>query len=370
MTDAPPPRTLEPTPSLDGLRGLAIAAVLGTHVIFVAPGEYSWLLPGGYLGVDVFLVLSGFLITATLLRERDARGAVDLGRYARRRALRLVPAMVPFFVVHAVAVWWLGDPLRVELRQIAWAFSFLGNWQITAGGHAPLDLVHLWSLAIEAQFYVLLGLGAWALGARDRARPLVVGLGVAAIVVALWRLGLYETGGNDTADRFAGNAEELYQRTDTRADSMLVGALGAVMWRARLLSDPVVSWLGALGALFLGVVVWVVEVQEPGLFRGGFTFVALAAMFMVAAAMVPGSPVARLGAVRPLVGLGRISYSVYLWHLPIYIWIRRGWDDGPGWARFSVAIAASIVVGALSYRFVERPMMGRRRVAPSRVSAG
>jgi peptidoglycan/LPS O-acetylase OafA/YrhL len=348
------PRRLGVAPALDGLRGLSILAVLGTHIVFLASGDATWSLRGGFLGVDVFLVLSGFLIGATLLREADATGGVRMGRFLRRRARRLVPPLAGFFAVHLVVVLLIGDRLREELVQAVLALTFVGNWQLAAGHHPPFDLVHLGSLALEGQLYVLCGLVVWrARRSLDRT-PVLVGALVALVgAVGVWRI--VEVGrGVDLIS--------LYERTDALADAMLVGLAAALVWRSRLLSSAAARRAGALGGAFI-VVAWVfAHNDDRWLFVGGFTAISVAAAACVLAALEDGSVLARIGSVPVLRWLGRISYSLYLWHLPIYVWTVRALPaDTPLATKVVIAVPTSIVAGWAGYRAFERRVVGAPR---------
>lgn len=349
-------RQLGQAPALDGLRGLSILAVLGTHIVFADPGRDHWLLPGGFLGVDVFLALSGFLITATLLRERDRTGGVALGDFLRRRGRRLLPPMLAFFAAHAAVVAIIGDSLGEEALQAAVAIGFVANWQLTFGHQPPFDLVHLWSLAVEGQLYVLCGLAVFAARRRLDRVPEVVGWLVAgALAVALWRIAAF---------RIGGDLEALYERTDLRADSMIIGGLGAVLWRARVVPDRVAAVVGSIGGLGLVTMWWLpVEPTDGVLFGGGFTLISMAAVAAILAALVEGSPVAAVAGWAPLRAVGRMSYSLYLWHLPIFVWANRALPELDGTVRYMGAVAASFAVAALSYRFVEMPFLRRRAVS-------
>jgi peptidoglycan/LPS O-acetylase OafA/YrhL len=349
-------RQLGVHPAFDGIRGLSIAAVLASHVIFLDEGNGTWALEGGFLGVDVFLVLSGFLIGATLLREVDRTGRVSMPDFLRRRARRLLPPLIGFFVIHAIVTALLGDSMREELLQMVLALTFVGNWQLTFGHQPPYDLVHLWSLAVEGQLYLMLGFIVE--GVRDlvRRRPwAVVGLlVVAAAATALWRYANYRAGLDPIA---------LYERTDIRADSMLIGLAVAVVWRSHLVTD---AWLRVAGAIGGAVLVAAIAAARPGsgwLFQGGFAIVAVAASLMVGAATLDGGLVTTVGSWSLLRWLGRISYSLYLWHLPIFVWVVRAAPDAPLGVKVVVSVTAALVVAQLAYRMFEAPYLAtwRRR---------
>lgn len=354
-----PPRELGVHRELDGLRGLAILAVLATHVIFLDGGSNRWALRGGFLGVDVFLVLSGFLICAVLVREAASTGAIDRVDFARRRARRLVPPLLLMLVVQAPVAVAIGSTAREQALQAVLALGNVANWQLSFGHRAPFELVHLWSLSLEVQFYALLAFGVWAGRTRiarlDRraAARLVLALFAAAAVVGVWRLALTERGLL---------LESLYQRTDTRADALLLGVAGYLAWRHRLVSDTVIRSLGCVGAVTLAVAWWVAEPSSLWLFRGGFTVLAVATAAVVAAAAVGGGIVARVADAPPLRWVGSVSYSLYLWHLPIYIWVRRALAESPLWVVVVVAVPLSFLAAVLSHRVAERRAIARRRV--------
>ena len=176
--------------------------------------------------------------------------------------------------------------------------------------------------------------------------------------MAIWRLVEF---------RHGVDLEALYQRTDARADSMIIGGLGAVLWRARLVSDDVARRVGVVAGVAIFVSWWWFEGGDGSLFAGGFSLIAVAVVAVILAALVPDrSPVAAVAGWAPLRAIGRMSYSLYLWHLPVYRWVSRGLPDVPWIPRYAIAVVLSFVVAALSYRFVEQPFLRRRRaVAPA-----
>jgi len=341
------PRHLGAVSALDGLRGLSILAVLGTHVIFLDGGNDRWSLRGGFLGVDVFLALSGFLIASVLVREVDVSGTVDGPSFALRRARRLLPPLIAFLAIEGiVAVTLIGTSLGEQGLQSLLALTFTSNWQLSLGHQPPFELVHLWSLALEGQFYVLMAVGVWAARKRlmrpDRLLAWCV-MGAAAVVI--WRLWLLRSGVSLPA---------LYERTDARADSMFMGVAAALVWRSRLLPDSTIRRIGAVALVALGVCWVVAEPSSTWLYRGGFTVLAAAAAAAVAAAATGSGVVARLGELRVLRWVGMISFSLYLWHLPIYLWVVELIPDAPLGVKALIAVPMSILAGWLGFIAIER----------------
>jgi len=304
----------------------------------------------------VFLALSAFLIGSVLLKEVDRSGTVDGVDFAKRRARRLYPPLVVFLVIQGVVAVALGAAFREQIVQAVLALTFTSNWQLSFGHQPPYDLVHLWSLSLEGQFYVLMAVGLWW-GRRHLRRPerAVAALVLAAAGVALWRMYLYRSGVALPA---------LYERTGARADSMFLGVAAAVAWRHGLIGDRRLRVVGAAALAGLAVAAVVATPDAAWLFQGGFTLVAAAAALAVAAAATGSGAVARIGALAPLRWFGGISYSLYLWHLPIYLWTERALPDAPLGATAAVAVTASVLAGWVSYRLVEsRVLPAWRRCA-------
>ena len=294
---------------MDGLRALAVLAVVWYHL---SPRS----LPSGYLGVDVFMVVSGFLITGLLVREFDRTGRVHLAAFWGRRFRRLVPALV--LMLFAVALWThLAGPRAlspsIHSQGLA-ALFYVSNWKLIADGvtyggavGASCPLVHLWSLAVEEQFYLLwppllVGLLTISRGHRRRV-AVVAGLGALASALLMAR---FFANGHDTI--------RAYYGTDTRAQAFLIGALAALVApQLRERGRLVVRRLGVIGLAGLAVVV-LTDVPDL-LYRGGFAVVAVLAAFAVVATTMPG-PVTRGLDRAPLRAIGRVSYGIYLWHWP------------------------------------------------------
>ncbi len=346
-------------PALDGLRFVAVAAVIAFH--YRVPGGRA-----GFLGVDVFFVLSGFLITSLLLSQVLA-GRVRLAEFWTRRARRLVPALIPVLV--ALVVWgatvapsYSRDRLRGDIASTLfyfanWHFISTSTYFASDGVVSPLE--HMWSLAVEEQFYLVwpLVLFLVAVVFRGRRRLLAVGLlATAGLSVSAWRL----------ADLWSSGHDRAYLGTDSRIFEPLAGALLAVLMtspkvRAGLarVHRPLVL-LGAAG------LIWgVATLGGPGgataaYAHGGALVVTASTAAIIAAISVSTGMATGVLAWAPVAYLGRLSYGIYLWHWPLWVWTRpRGWLDltSLGWAWHALILtAATIVLAALSYRFVEAPI--------------
>jgi peptidoglycan/LPS O-acetylase OafA/YrhL len=335
--------------ALDGLRALAVAMVVVYHF-------WPRHLPSGFLGVDVFMVLSGFLITGLLVRERDATGRVHLGAFFGRRFRRLVPAVL--LLIATVAVWTAAigaeSTFSAVRSQGLAALGYVANWRLVldgtsygaaAGDESPL--VHLWSLAVEEQFYlcwpavlvVLLALGRGS----HKVAVAVAGLGALASMVLMALM--FEPGG----DPF-----RVYYGTDTRAQAFLIGSVAALA--APHLSgfgQRAVAWLG-LGALAALTYLTTTDASDA-LYRGGFGVVAVVAGLAVVATTVRG-PVSSLLDRWALRGIGRVSYGVYLWHWPAAVLLTPDRVGVDGAALGAVRLAVTGLGAGVSWMLLERPL--------------
>jgi len=341
-------------PGLDGIRAVAVLAVVAYHL--------GWdVLRGGFLGVEVFFVVSGYLITSLLLEERGTTGRTDLGRFWMRRARRLLPALL--VMLAGVAVWTLlfADPLAAELRRdLVPALVYVSNWWQIVGVDtpyfAPTDpplLRHLWSLAVEEQWYLLWPLlfplvVRWSGGRRARAAGVLFGLACTLMVttaVASW-------GADDDLLNL------LYLSTVTRSTGLLAGAAAAFVWRPwqgrhDRVPTRVLESAGLVSLVVLAVASVVLTVSGPALYRGGLAVATLASVVLVAAAVHPASGrLARVLGHPALTAIGRRSYGLYLWHWPIIVFCGAQGD----WSGTVTALALTVVVTEASYRFVETPV--------------
>ena len=363
-------------PALNGIRGVAVALVVAGHGGI--PG-----VDGGFIGVDLFFVLSGFLITSLLLDELGRTGRIDLRGFWIRRARRLLPALL-LMGLAVVAVRTLFSPDSVEtLRADAVAaFLWTANWAFIAHkadyfsqGAAPSPLQHTWSLGVEEQYYlvwpVLLVLIALALAGLARWRGATATLSRVRIVVAVVAgLGVLASATEAVLMASDARLNRVYFGTDTRAQALLVGAAAAALlvrdWPAvlagwSLIRSRWVKWVARILPV-LGVVV-LAEVVHRATgsateFRHGLLIVVAvaAAAVIVPTALDQDGPVARVLEVRPLVWLGVISYGVYLWHWPVFLVLngeRTGWA---GYPLFAARCAATLGAAALSWWLIEQPV--------------
>ena len=359
-TGVPPGVALRYRPGLDGLRAVAVAAVLLYH------GNVSWA-RGGFLGVDVFFALSGYLITSLLLAERERWHSIDLAAFWMRRARRLLPALLLMLVavtLYATAVAPAAQRDAIRGDTVA-TLLYVSNWRFVLTGQsyfaqfdAPSPLLHTWSLGIEEQWYILFPIILGVVLARRRLSrsALTVVLLVAAGASAALMAAMYTP--------FA-DPSRVYYGTDTRVQALLLGAALAAMLgtvdRAGRRTSAALQASGLLAAVALLVAFCVVQETDPRLFRGGFLLVAAAATAVVAAVVTADrGPLARVLSWRPLVAVGLISYGVYLWHWPVYVFLtpQRTGTSGP--ALLLLRVFVTLVVATVSYVFLEQPVRRTR----------
>jgi len=359
-------RAVHYLPALDGLRAFAVLSVIAFH------GEVPQC-AGGFLGVEVFFVVSGYLITSLLLDEQRANGSISLPRFWLRRARRLLPALFALLLAALVLSLTVApDSLAGTRSDSAAALLYVSNWWQVIHHHSyfmdvdrPPLLLHLWSLAVEEQFYLIWPLAVALFGrAAGRWVPRFALLGGAAS--ALWMAWLYDPSQDPT---------RVYVGSDTRLSGLLLGAALAVAVPAFAAPLPlgrsaraVRETLGTAGLVTLGFLVSHATSHDPFLYRGGLVLVDLASAALIAA-LVANTSLSQVFGMRAWAWLGRRSYGLYLWHWPIFAVTRPEFDSTlNGAPLLGLRLALTFVCSELCYRFVEQPIragaLARLRARP------
>jgi peptidoglycan/LPS O-acetylase OafA/YrhL len=342
-------------PALDGLRALAVGSVIAYHLD-------AGVAHGGFLGVDAFFVLSGFLITSLLIGEWGQSRTINFAKFWVRRARRLLPALL--LVLLAIAVYAAVSAPATQLDQLrgdGLATLFYGaNWRFIASGQsyftlftAASPLRHMWSLAIEEQFYLVWPLVTFAClwAARGRRWLLATVCVVGTVASALTMASLYQRA----------DPSRAYYGTDSRAQLLLVGCLLALVlarWspttaRAR----TAVGVAGAVGVAYCFFAWTQITDTAPWMYRGGYLLFGLAVAAVIASAVQPGRfPVRAALSIGPLVWVGRISYGLYLWHWPVIVICSPDRTGLDGWELAVVRLALTFGIATLSYYLVELPI--------------
>ncbi|MGE0699033.1 MAG: acyltransferase family protein [Hyphomicrobiaceae bacterium] len=334
-----PARSHATIPELDGVRALAVLAVLAHH------GAYGTI-PGGFLGVDIFFTLSGFLITHLLVREWSSCGRIDLGLFYARRALRILP---PLVLAMGLA-WLLG---RFDWRQgAAPVLAFYANYV----DHLSLGtMLHTWSLAVEEQFYLawpLLFVLAMARGGKRAAAAVAAAAFMAALAFRLHGL----AAGMDP--------EVIYRHGLARSDALAAGCLVALLPPVRWPVPP-----AALSALFVAgfaLLTLVAVHTDPRLLGPGYSLFAVEAALFVAALIASprAAPIKRLACWSPLTWIGRRSYGIYLYHVPIFVAL-EGFRERQNIVNLVLVtlarLALTFLAAELSWRLAERPVLSLKR---------
>jgi peptidoglycan/LPS O-acetylase OafA/YrhL len=343
---------------LDGLRAISVLGVLFYHA------HFGWM-RGGFLGVEVFFVISGFLITGLLAKEAGATGAIDLRGFWKRRMLRLYPALLAFlFVAGTLGCLFLGTQASQFRMDLLASLVYLENWyQLRSGSSYFADqgfplLRHLWSLAVEGQFYVV---WPWVVAGllrlyKGRLAPLA--MTTAALAVASCGLmALLADPGNLSSVKAAASLNRVYLGTDTRAFGLLIGALLALTLRPRPTGRILARGFNllALAALAgLGVVMAFADDQAALLYPWGFLLVDLLTALVITSLMLPSSTWMRtfLGQ-APLEWLGKRSYGLYLWHYPVFRLLVPGQE---AWPWFLLRLGVTLALTYLSFKYLEEPV--------------
>ncbi|MDD2372914.1 MAG: acyltransferase family protein [Syntrophomonadaceae bacterium] len=344
-------------PGLDGLRALAVLAVIAYHL------HLPWA-PGGLLGVCIFFVLSGYLITDILVAQWQFSGGLNLKEFWLGRARRLLPAL---FVMLAGVIVWLSfcDPggLSSLWNDVIAVVFYISNWWLIfhqvsyfASFGPPSPLGHLWSLAIEEQFYLLwpllLWLGLRYIPRRGRLIRLIMALAfISAISMAI----IYQPGMDPS---------RVYYGTDTRCFALLIGAALALIWPSRRLSADLpprrrlfLDAAGGAALLAVLVMIWQNNQYQTFLYYGGLFLFAIISAVLVAVLAHPASRLGRVFGMQPLRWLGVCSYGIYLWHYPVIILTSPGFNtEGLSIVLAGEQMLLSILLAAVSWYFIEEPI--------------
>jgi peptidoglycan/LPS O-acetylase OafA/YrhL/lysophospholipase L1-like esterase len=349
-------------PGIDALRAIAVLAVFLYHA------GVGWM-PGGFLGVDVFFVISGYLITSLLLSEQRRTGRVRLGQFWLRRARRLLPAVGVLIAVTMIVAAIVEPDRLTELRGDAISsLAYVANWHFIFGHQSYFDQFqrpslfrHLWSLSVEEQFYlfwpIVFAAGMSLFGRKRLALGVLAG--AAASLVLMWIL--FDPN----------NASRVYYGTDTHAAGLLIGVALALVWAPWQLRrakpgrwcGPTLDAIGVVGLGYLALSFLHVHDYDLALYHGGYLWIALASAAAIAVFAHPSARLGGLLAQPPLVWLGLRSYSFYLWHWPVLALTRPGLDVSlPRGVLIPLQLLVVLALADLSYRFVELPFRGKGKL--------
>ena len=351
---------------LDGLRGLAVIAVVLYHF-------FPSLLPGGYLGVDLFFVLSGFLITSLLVREFRTSGTISLKDFWVRRFRRILPAAVSVLVMCTALVAWIGGDLAVGLRQqFLGTLFFVNNWtQIATSQSYFADneiqvFAHYWSLAVEEQFYVfwpLLITGVFLISRRKPRRLPILVAAVLAIGSAVAMALIYVPGEDPT---------RVYYGTDTHAFGLLTGAVLSLQMTSTKSDPQADSWaaagkaesriagiIGTLALIGYGVQLFLMPDDAEITYRGGLFLTSVLGVLMVWGVVREYGPMTPLFRTKVMRWFGQRSFSLYLWHWPVIMMLKALFEGNQNsdksWILGLVAVPISLLLSEISYQFIENP---------------
>ena len=353
-------------PGIDGLRAIAVLAVIAYHSGIT---RFS----GGFLGVEIFFVISGYLITALLLGEYESNQRIDIKRFWNRRARRLFPALIAYIGGATALAYLTARDVIPTKGEILSAFGYIYNWfsifqdvSYTDGFERKNFFHHLWSLAVEEQFYLFWPLLLWGLLSLAGKR-LTFALVIAGIIgSSVLRWSLYEPFSDPL---------RVYYGTDTRASALLIGAAVAFMWRPWQSDKPAITTPNALSKTFIFVVgsasvaglIWanmhyaLFYPNIDSLFRGGMLITSALTALVIVVSVTPQSVLSKILGIRPMQWIGKRSYGLYLWHWPVFQLTRPRVDvDIDGWQLFLIRIVVTLIIVEISYQFIERPIRERR----------
>lgn len=342
---------LKYSPELDGLRGAAILSVMAFHA-------HAPFLKGGFIGVDAFFVLSGFLITSLLVSEYDRYISVSLKNFYMRRMLRLAPALIVLLLIFCLISFLFLSYQQANRNYIDSLISlfYLSNWARAFSLHPPYFLGHTWSLSIEEQFYIVWPILLLTLLRFSSSRKVVVFF-TASLALLAWALRVYLHMKGATPER-------LYNGLDTRADALMVGCALGVAYASgffnknnrKLILSKILVIISPVSALILLTFSVIANWRSPYMYQFGFFAIELLTATIVVDVMVNNkSIIKRILATKALVWTGSISYGLYLWHYPIY----RAMFllEMSGLVVITIGSLITFAVAALSYYFMEKPIL-------------
>lgn len=347
-------RRLGKVPGLDGMRGIAALIVVVCHFDVILPLPTFAVVPGGTVPLDMFFVLSGFLITCLLLREQASHGRVGKWAFYERRILRLVPALFVVLIFQALFAHLEGISFHEEWTSVSSVAFYYSNWKLAFnsnafGGNIANGLQQMWSLSFEEQFYLIWPwVTIFVLTIRMRLRTVVILLVAMMAIIDIHMATMF----HGLANWYA-----TFIRTDTRAGSILMGCLAAHIWVRGREPKRHLTLAAWLAALFLLVCLPLANTTGPFLYRGGLVAIDACCAIIILAIVDGRWGGKHLFELKPLVLLGLISYGVYLWHLPVFFAVRY---YGPHWndvVKVVVALGATLGLSIASWFLVERPFM-------------
>jgi peptidoglycan/LPS O-acetylase OafA/YrhL len=334
-------------PALDGLRGGAVVLVILFHLDA---------LPGGFIGVDIFFVLSGFLITSLLRSEQERTGSLNVPRFYIHRLLRLGPPLLLLLIVYLAVVPWLFAKMgmRDHVIDAVLVATYLSDYS-QAFWSRPRVLPHTWSLSVEEHYYLLWPL-VLAPARRLTGRQMIGLLGALYIAATLWRVLLLAQGVEWA---------EVYARFDTRMSGLILGGLLAVWTQAQAMKRATRDAIGVVGVIVIVAFALLLPYGDPSALTWGLGLVELASAGVILSIASTDGYMRQWMSARALVSIGLVSYALYLWHYPILLATPTEW---PAEARRATTIVLSAVAAIASYGLIERPMRKlrhRRRYASS-----
>lgn len=354
-------RGIQYIPAIDGLRALAVIAVMFYHLGF------SWI-PGGFLGVDLFFVISGYVITRLLLDSIEQSGGLDLRGFYLARARRLLPALLFTVITTTIAIGiWAPDTIKRFITDLPFALTGTMNWWLVAKeqdyfesiGRPPL-LQHTWSLAVEAQFYLVWPLILYFILKRlgKNRIPFAALLIAAASGIALLIVSLSIDASNSS------DVSHIYFGTDTHSIGLFLGAALAVSWIPQNFTTNVskkaqdfIDGVGIFGFIGILATFLLINESEPTLYKIAFPLAAIFGAAIIMSVVHPASRFAPILENPVLIWIGQRSYAIYLWHWIIFQVTRPTVDlAGQTWALYSLRILIVFALADISLRYVEMPI--------------